>query len=78
VLDDGEIVCFQQGCDALGNPLGPLFHSLLTVSGGARSGELRWSELDTPNRGWHLPKQRAKNSKAHDISLVPVHKRLKF
>ena len=30
---------------------------------------LPWSELDLPSKVWHLPKERAKNKKAHDIHL---------
>jgi len=30
---------------------------------------MRWSELDLDNRVWHLPKERTKNGKAHDVSL---------
>lgn len=70
VLDDAEIVRFWEGCDAIGYPFGPLFQMLLLSGQRVREvSELPWAELDLPNRVWHLPKGRAKNSKAHEIQL---------
>jgi integrase len=70
VLNDDEIVRFWRACDSIGYPYGPLFQ-LLLVTGQRRCevGDLPWVELDLKKRVWHLPKERAKNSKAHDIHL---------
>jgi len=72
VLEYGEIVRFWHGCDAIGYPYGPLFQLLLLTGQRRREvGELTWSELDldADKRVWHLPKERAKNNKVHDIHL---------
>lgn len=70
VLDDDEIFGFWQGCDKAGYPFGPLFKLLLlTGQRWSEVAELSWSELDLQNRVWHLPGERAKNSRAHDIHL---------
>lgn len=68
VLDDDAIIKFWHGCDALGYPFGPLFQLLLLTGQRVRKvGKLSWSELDLDpdKRIWHLPKEPAKNGKAH-------------
>ena len=78
VLDDGEIIRFWHGCEALGYPYGPLFQLLLlTAQRRDEVGEMQWHELaDLEHRVWHLPpaaarnqSSRTKNSKAHDVHL---------
>jgi integrase len=70
VLTDDDVVAFWNGCDKLGWPFGPLFQLLLVT--GQRRGEvggMRWSELDLDNKVWHIPGERTKNKKAHDVHL---------
>jgi len=70
VLTDDEIVKFWDACGKIGWPFGPLYKLLLLT--GQRLNEvagMRWSELDLDNKVWHLPPERTKNGKAHDIHL---------
>jgi integrase len=70
VLDDAEIVSFWTGCDQLGWPFGPLFKLLLlTAQRRSEVAGMRWSELDLEGKLWHIPGERIKNSKAHDVHL---------
>ena len=72
MLDDGEIARFWHGCETIGYPFGPIFQLLLLTGQRLREvGELPWPELDLDPHQlvWHLPNERAKNSKAHDIHL---------
>lgn len=72
VLSEDEILKIYNACNSFGYPFGPLFQILLLT--GQRRGEvsgMRWSELDLPNKTWSLPKERAKNGKAHIVPLSP-------
>lgn len=70
VLSDDEILKIYEACHAFSYPFGPLFQVLLLTA--QRRGEvsgMRWSELDLKNKTWTIPKERAKNGKAHIIPL---------
>lgn len=72
VLNDEEVNKIWNACGTFGYPFGPLFKILMLTA--QRRGEvsgMRWSELDIPNRNWTLPKERAKNGKAHIVPLSP-------
>lgn len=70
VLNDAELTKIIPECKAAGYPFGDLFLILLLTA--QRRGEvsdMRWSELDLPNRLWHLPAHRVKNGCAHSVPL---------
>jgi integrase len=70
ILTDDEIMSFWQGCDAISWPFGPVFKLLLlTAQRRSEVAGMRWSELDLENQVWHIPGERTKNSKAHDVHL---------
>src|SRR6516225_7132802 len=73
VLSDDEISSLWKACEEIGWPFGPVFQ-LLLLTAQRKNGVagMRWSELDLDNRVWHLPKERTKNGKAHDVSLSEV------
>jgi integrase len=69
-LDDDEIRWFWQATGQLGWPFGPLFRLLLVTA--QRRDEISgmtWSELDLERRVWTIPRERAKNDRAHDVAL---------
>jgi integrase len=71
-LEDREIRLFWHGCEAIGWPFGPLFQLLLLTA--QRRSELtdaRWSEFNLDKALWTLPRERAKNDRAHLIALSP-------
>lgn len=70
VLDDDELLKIWHACDGFGYPFGPLLQILILT--GQRRGEvsgMRWSELDLQSKVWTIPKERAKNGKAHSVPL---------
>lgn len=70
VLSDDEIVKIYTASLEFGHPFGSLFQVLLLTA--QRRGEvsdMRWSELDFKNKVWTIPKERAKNGKAHMVPL---------
>jgi integrase len=72
-LSDREISLFWLGCEALGEPFGPLFQTLLLTA--QRRDEvtgMRWSELDLGKAEWIIPASRAKNRKEHVVDLSPA------
>lgn len=72
-LDDDEIRLFWLGCDKIGWPFGPLFKLLLLTA--QRRDELAhatWAEFDLDKAVWTLPRERAKNDKAHVVHLAPA------
>lgn len=72
VLNDDELYKIWNTCDTFGYPFSPLFKLLILTA--QRRGEvsgMRWSELDLKNRNWTIPKERAKNGKAHIVPLSP-------
>jgi integrase len=70
VLDDTEIISFWHACGEIGWPFGPLYQLLLlTAQPRGEVGSMQWSELDLKNKVWHIPGQRTKNGKQHDVPL---------
>jgi integrase len=70
VLGDQELKKIYSACDDEAYPFGPLFKLLLLTA--QRRGEvsdMRWCELDLKNKIWTIPKERAKNGKAHMVQL---------
>jgi integrase len=73
VLSDDEIVRVWNVCGVIGWPFGTLFRILLlTAQRRDEVAEMRWSELDLNAALWTLPKERAKNNRAHEVPLAPV------
>jgi integrase len=72
-LDDDEIRLFWLACDQQGWPFGPLFQLLLlTAQRRAEVAASRWPEFDFDKALWTLPRERAKNDKAHLVHLAPA------
>src|SRR5262249_53711382 len=70
LLNDDETVRFWTACDEMGLPFGRLFQMLLlTAQRRDEVGGMRWSELDLEKRKWTIPRERAKNGKAHTVHL---------
>jgi integrase len=69
-LSDDEIRWFWTAADKLGWPFGPLFRLLLlTAQRRDEVAEMSWAELDLEHRVWTIPRERAKNDRAHDVAL---------
>jgi integrase len=67
---DDEIRWFWQATGRLGWPFGSLFRLLLlTAQRRDEVGGMAWTELDLARRVWTIPRDRAKNDKAHDLAL---------
>jgi integrase len=70
VLADAEIVTFWAACGAIGWPFGPLFQLLLlTAQRREEAASVEWREIDIQRRIWAIPREKAKNDKAHDVAL---------
>ncbi|MCW2244758.1 integrase [Azospirillum fermentarium] len=70
VLGDDELRRVWEAASALGELFGPLVRLLILT--GQRRDEvagMRWSELDLDAGLWTIPKERAKNGKAHAVPL---------
>jgi integrase len=69
-LSDHEIRLFWAGCDRLGWPFGPVFKLLLlTAQRRDELGTMEWRELDLATRRWTIPREKAKNDRAHEVHL---------
>jgi integrase len=69
-LSPDEIRYLWLGCDKLGWPFGPLFQLLLlTAQRRDEVGAMEWRELDLDGRVWTIPRERAKNNRAHEVHL---------
>lgn len=69
-LSPDEIRYFWAGCDKRGWPFGPLFKLLLlTAQRRDEVGAMEWGELDLEKRLWTIPRERAKNNRAHEVHL---------
>jgi integrase len=69
-LSDDEIRLFWAGCDRLGWPFGPMYQLLLlTAQRRDEVGGVEWSELDLDRRLWIIPREKAKNDRAHEVQL---------
>jgi integrase len=70
VLDDAEVKLAWEAFESIGWPFGPIGKLLLLT--GARRAEvasMEWRELDLDAGVWRLPKERTKNTRAHEIPL---------
>ncbi|MCA0272382.1 MAG: integrase arm-type DNA-binding domain-containing protein [Proteobacteria bacterium] len=68
VLSDDEIRLFWRACEGVGEPWGPLGKILLLT--GQRLGEVAgMREAEVAGEVWHLPSDRTKNGRAHDVPL---------
>jgi len=73
VLTDAEVALIWQAAGALGYPFGPLVRLLLlTAQRREEVAGMRWSELSEDRTTWTIPKERAKNGKAHVVHLAPA------
>lgn len=71
-LNDAELRALWAWLEAGALPASLRDGLRLVLLTGQRPGEvfgLPWSELDLPARLWHLPAERSKNGRAHDIPL---------
>jgi len=70
VLTDDEIVAFWAACDRLGWPFGALYKLLLiTAQRRSEVAGMTWDEIDLDKRLWTIPRERAKNDRAHTVHL---------
>ena len=70
VLGDNEISLLWAACDGLDYPFGVMGKLLLlTAQRRDEVAGMRWAELDLPNRLWVIPRERAKNDRAHTVHL---------
>jgi integrase len=70
VLNDDELRWLWRACEAVGWPFGPLVRLLLLT--GQRRDEvasLERVELNVDRRTWTLPREKAKNNRAHEVQL---------
>jgi integrase len=70
VLSDDELRWLWEACELVGAPFGPLI-KLLVLTGQRRDevAGLEWSELNLERRLWTMPREKAKNNRAHEIQL---------
>jgi integrase len=69
-LSDDEIRFFWSACGELGWPFGPLFQLLLvTAQRRDEVGTMTFGELDLRQRLWVIPREKAKNDRAHEVAL---------
>ncbi|TWA59260.1 site-specific recombinase XerD [Azospirillum brasilense] len=70
VLTDDELREVWLAAGGLGDPFGPFVRLLiLTAQRRDEVAGMRWSEVDLPGKTWIIPKERAKNGKAHVVPL---------
>ena len=70
VLTDGEIRCFWRACADLGWPFAPLFRLLLlTAQRRDEVSGMTFAEIDPERRLWTIPREKAKNDRAHEVAL---------
>jgi integrase len=73
VLSDSEVAAIWTAAGSLSYPFGPLFKLLLLT--GQRRDEvagMRWAEFSADLAVWTIPKERAKNRRAHVVHLAPA------
>jgi integrase len=69
-LTNEEIRLFWAGCDKLGWPFGPMYKLLLlTAQRRDEVGGMEWLEIDRDRHVWTIPRQKAKNDRAHEVHL---------
>jgi integrase len=72
-LTDEEIRFFWIGCDKLGWPFGPMFKLLLlTAQRRDEVGRVEWSEIELSKGVWAIPREKAKNNRAHEVHLCEL------
>ena len=73
-LTDGEIRWFWQACGELGWPFGSLAKLLLlTAQRRDEVASMEWIEIDLGKATWTMPRQKTKNTRAHEVQLsVPT------
>ena len=73
VLTDAEVALIWRAAGELGHPFGPLVRVLLlTAQRRDEVGGMMWSELSADRTTWTIPKERAKNCRAHVVHLAPA------
>jgi integrase len=73
LLTDLELKALWEVSSTLNNPWGQFYRLLILT--GQRIGEvsgMRWEEIDMTKALWTIPKERAKNGKAHIVHLSPL------
>ena len=69
-LTDDEIRWLWQAAEEVGWPFGPVTKLLLlTAQRRDEVANLEWSEIDLAKRVWTLPRDKAKNNRAHEVQL---------
>jgi len=72
-LTDEEIRAIWIAAEAVGWPFGPCIKLLLlTAQRRNEVAQMRWSEINFDAGMWTLPRERTKNSKAHEVPLSPM------
>ena len=72
-LDDDEIRVLLSACDVVGWPFGPMVQILLlTAQRRDEVAGMRWADIDFEAKMWVLPKELAKNGRAHHVPLSPA------
>lgn len=70
VLTDDELRLVWKGCDAIGEPFGPMIKALiLTLQRREEVAGMRRDELRPQDRLWVIPAERVKNGQEHDVPL---------
>ena len=72
-LNDTELRDLWWACDVIGWPFGPLV-KLLILTGQRRDevASLHWADINVADKLWTIPKERAKNGRAHQVPLSPA------
>ncbi len=77
VLDDAELTALWKACeDDVGVAGAVIRVMMLTGARKSEVAELPFSEIDEAQRLWNLPKERAKNKKAHQTPLSTTARRI--
>lgn len=72
ILTDAELVAVWKAASEVSYPFGPVVQ-LLILTGQRRSEilEAEWREFDLDGATWTIPRERAKNDRAHVVPLAP-------
>jgi integrase len=69
-LTDDEVRWLWQACEALEWPFGPVVKLLLlTAQRRDEVAGMEWSEIDIEKGIWRMPREKAKNNRAHEVQL---------
>ena len=69
-LSDDELRWLLSSCDEIEWPFGPLVKLLLlTAQRRDEVARMEWPELDFGKRTWTIPREKAKNNRAHEVHL---------